>query len=363
MDTPMQLFSKIQNWRKKKAIYKAHNALYSKIFAQHPELFTPEKNEQDWLNKWRQYDPDVQLASYRIFSKFIGENLNIMPLETCAYMVEPTLNSNEKNKFYDDKNTLHLYLPDNYLPRVLLRNINGIFYDGDYLPLKKDINSYLNCLKEDKLIIKPSKECSGHGVQLIYKEGEKYFNFQNEIIDFDYLSKRYKSDFLIQECLVQSDFMAQFNQSSVNTVRIFTYRDDSGTIIPMHSIIRIGGKGAHVDNAHSGGMFCGIKSNGELGNYCCSWLGDKVDTFNNIDFSSNSFYIPNYEAIKDFSRSIAAKIPFQNLIAMDIALDKHNNPILLEVNIEGFSAWLFQFTIGPVFDSYTDEIMKKCINA
>jgi hypothetical protein len=157
--------------------------------------------------------------------------------------------------------------------------------------------------------------------------------------------------------------MAQFNPTSVNTIRIFTYRNASGHVVPMRSIIRIGGKGAHVDNAHAGGMFCGIKENSYLGKFCCSWLGDKESIFNDIDFANSSFQIPEFDTIKKFSQSVASRIPFQNLVAMDIALDKNNNPILLEVNIGGFSAWLFQFTVGTVFGTYTDEIINKCIKS
>ena len=43
-------------------------------------------------------------------------------------------------------------------------------------------------------------------------------------------------------------------------------------------------------------------------------------------------------------------------------LDKENNPKMLEVNIGGFSAWLFQFTSGTAFREYTDEILDYCYN-
>ncbi len=349
-----------QERHKQNAVRKTYLQLYKKIFALHPELNTHEAQEYAWLNKWQTYDSSVSKASYRIFSKFIGEDINIIPLETCANLVEPQLNPKEYIEFYADKNSLHLFLPHSFMPNVVLRNISGYFYNNDYQIVNDDIDSVLANLQPAKLILKPSRECSGKGVQLITKTDGKYITSNDDVISAAYLASHYGKDYLLQECVKQSTYLAQFNPTSVNTIRLFTYRDIHGTIVPMRSILRIGGKGANVDNAHSGGLFCGIDEQGHLGKFCCSWLGDRVDTFNDIDFANGDFTIPNYDKIKMFGVEIAKRIPHHDLIAMDIALDESNNPTLLEINVGGFSAWLFQFTIGSTFGNYTDEIMQRC---
>lgn len=39
-------------------------------------------------------------------------------------------------------------------------------------------------------------------------------------------------------------------------------------------------------------------------------------------------------------------------------LDEQGNPKLIEVNVGGFSAWLFQYTNGSAFGQYTDEVIS-----
>ena len=72
------------------------------------------------------------------------------------------------------------------------------------------------------------------------------------------MNLHYGQNFILQECFRQSDFTVRFNPSSVNTIRIGTYRDLKGQIHILRAIMRIGANGSEVDNAHAGGMFCGI---------------------------------------------------------------------------------------------------------
>ena len=126
--------------------------------------------------------------------------------------------------------------------------------------------------------------------------------------------------------------------------------------------MRIGAKGNCIDNAHGGGMFVGVDSNGKLGKFVCNWLGETKTIFNNIDFEHNDYFVPNFEEICKFAVNVSEKIIHHNLIALDIALNEENKPVLIESNLGGFSAWFFQFTNGSAFGEYTDEIMEYCYN-
>lgn len=353
-----ELYHKYQKYHRANAMRQSYHALYKRIFSLHPELAAKEKNENLWLEKWRHYDKHVSVSSYRIFSKFIGEDINIIPLEICATQVEPVLTPYDYLEFYSDKNSLNLSLPHDCMPAVLMRNIGGKYMDEDYNPL--DINDFLAQTETTPLILKPSRECSGRGVQVIDRKQGNYYTRTGELVSSIYLQQHYHKDFLMQKCVRQHPFLEQFNPTSVNTIRIFTYRDIQGIVHPMRSILRIGGKGANVDNAHSGGMFCGVSDDGTLGKYCCSFLADRTPVFNGIDFEHGKYVIPEFDKIKSFSAAVGRRIPFHDLIAMDIALDCDSEPKLLEINTGGFSAWLFQFTVGPCFGTFTDEIMERC---
>ena len=341
---------------------RSYHRLYKKMITTNPELGEPAEGEKEWLTKWRKYDPRLSPLSYRIFSRYIGNDMNILPLDLCASVIEPVLTPSNFMGFYEDKNAFDKYIPREYFPEVILRNIRGVFYDGDYNLIKKEeVDKYLSNIKLDKLVIKPSLKCSGVGIQILSKEGGVFKNREGDILSLCFLNDKYESDYLIQNFFRQSEIMSFFNISSVNTIRIATYRDRQGIIHALNAILRIGAKGTNVDNAHAGGVFCGISKNGKLGNYVCDWLGNKKSIFNEIDFFKGNYWIPNFEKIREFAVNVSSYIIHHDLVALDIVLDENDVPKLLEINVGGFSGWLFQFTSGSVFGEYTDAVMACCM--
>lgn len=345
-----------------KGVCKGYLNLYRKIERQNPGITTtPCEGEMEWLNRWRKYDKNVSVCSYRIFQKYIGNELNIMPLELCAGMVEPVLNPENYRAYYNDKNAYDLIFKDFKRPAAWLRNINGICYNCDYKVVDA-VSFEFGSIDCDALIVKPTRDCSGHGVRMFEKRGTVFVDKEGTVLDGKFLQSTYRENFIIQSRLKQHVYMSQFNETSLNTLRVVTYRSvKNGQVHVIDSMIRIGAKGACVDNAHAGGMFVGIDvNNGKLGKYACNWLGETKNTFNDIRFDTNEFIIPNFEAVKDFAVRVSENIIHQNLVALDIALDENGEPVFIETNCGGFGAWPFQFTTGPVFGEFSDEIMEHC---
>lgn len=355
------LFKKLSKRCVYKAVNKSFLHLYKKMIECNSELGEFAKGEVEWLAKWRKYDPKLSPLSYRIFSRYIGEDMNILPLELCANVIEPILTPSRFLCFYADKNLFDKYIPKEYFPKTLLRNIRGVFYDVNYCMLRReDVEVLLFEIGHKALIVKPSLEASGVGVRAFFENGKFMKDKNANVLSLSFLDKEYKKNYLIQEFFNQSEFTSFFNNSSVNTIRIATYRDCQGSIHVLNAGLRIGAKGANVDNAHAGGGFCGISVDGKIGNYVCDWLGNKKSTFNDIDFSSNNYVIPNFDKIRKFAINVSSYIMHHDLIALDIVLDRDNNPKLLEINAGGFGGWFFQFTSGTVFGEYTDEVMTRC---
>lgn len=48
------------------------------------------------------------------------------------------------------------------------------------------------------------------------------------------------------------------------------------------------------------------------------------------------------------------------MVALDIALDKDNNPTLIEFNVGGFGSWFFYMGGNSVFGEYTHDIIERC---
>lgn len=335
---------------------------YQKVIRCNPEILATKRHyEEEWLRKWRKYDKKLSPLAYRVFSYYIGENINIMPMELCINIVERVLTPPSFSNYYSDKNSLGKIVPKEYFPPVFLRNVRNSFYDGEYVPLvATDVDRLICNLSEEKVMLKPARLDSGKGIDVFYKSSDGFYNKNHDRLSKEYLDAYYKQDYLIQRCLVQSDFTAQFNPSSVNTIRIATYRDIKGQVHPLEAVLRIGAKGAVVDNSHSGGVACGIGKNGEIGKYICDIHGNKQAVFNGIDFSNNHLLFPNYREIQQFAVSVSQHVLHHDLVALDIALDAEDKPTLLEINTYGFAGWIFQLLSGPIFGEYTDEVMERC---
>ncbi len=319
--------------------------------------------EDEHIHKWSVLSKKISRIAYRIYSPFIGEKENIVPPDVGRPYIEPILNPSENVSFYNDKNSLNLFIPENYTPKVYFRSIGGKYMNGAYEPvMKQDFDSIFTEL--NKVVVKPSKSQGGAGV-IFFKKNDQgnLISDKGDILTIDWLAKTYNSDYLIQEAFTQSDYLSQFNPTSVNTIRAITYRDvKTGEIHFLGAVLRMGVKGAKVDNASQGGSFIGINSNGVLKNVVSDEYGRQTSYFNDIDFKKMHFQIPNYEEVKQFAIYVSLRIPHMSLFAHDIVLDKDNKPKLIEVNTQSFSYYFLQLTSGPVFGEYTDDVIQYCIN-
>lgn len=322
----------------------------------------------EWASKWSVLGR-VNKDYYRVYSQYSGEDTNIVPDDICHNIIEPILNPKRFLNAYEDKclfdKMLWSSFHRNITPLTFIKNIGGANFDNNY-SLIDSIDTTINNIPNEinKLIIKKSIDSSsGKDVVFVQRDRNGIFKdiLTGERFSEQYLKQVFKQNYVVQKAMIQSSFMSQFCNTSVNTIRMAVYRSvKSNQSFVINAIIRIGKYGSFVDNAHAGGMFVGIDKNGVLGKYCCNQYGEKKPVFNNIDFSSNNYQIPKYDKIKVFAEEVAKALPHQRLFALDIMLDEDNNPVLLEYNIRAFSIWLFQFTNGAGFGDFTDEIIDYC---
>lgn len=146
--------------------------------------------------------------------------------------------------------------------------------------------------------------------------------------DFVILSGNY----IVQEKVVQSDYMAEIYPDSVNTLRIVTYKVGD-KIQVLSSGLRVGtSRSGSVDNWAAGGLYIPI-SNGRLtkfGFYKIQWA-EKVTTHPNSNFEFSNKEIPFYdEAVQ---ASIKAHNMIDNIasIGWDVAIT-NNGPVFIEGN-------------------------------
>lgn len=208
----------------------------------------------------------------------------------------------------------------------------------------------------------------GRGVIMFAPENGIYIsNDKNITLDGAFLFA-YGKDWVLQEALDQHAVLKKFCPTSVNTMRINTYRSyEDENIYIISGALRIGQKGKVVDNGHAGGGLIGINmETGELGDQVVNERGDRYTEFNGIDFANkkDKYVIPNWEHIKSFCKEVAQYNKHCRLLSLDVALTKEGLPMLIEWNVApfSFSYWIPMYTGAIPFGDKTEEIIKYCKN-
>lgn len=320
--------------------------------------------ENDYINKWKKISRYVSPIDYRLFSHFIGGKPNIVPEYVLHNTIEPIFLPRAYQQFYNDKNMYDKLLPKEFLAESLFRCIDGICCDGDYRVLSNcDDKKLLElCTKYDRIIIKPTRDTgNGSRILLYQKQGTCYLPIEHEQ-DFSIknLTAYLEGNFVIQECLKQSSFTSQFNPTSVNTFRVFTYKSVKTNDVHVLGIVfRMGKANTFVDNNHAGGKYIGVFHDGSFANPCVfDQYGNTYNTFNGIDFSKTKFIVPDFEVVLNFSKTVAEHIFHNRTLDLDVMIDSKGNCKLVEFNVDMCSPWLYQFTTGPVYGDYTDEVIE-----
>lgn len=291
-------------------------------------------------------------------------SLDYVPESLYYSIIEPVLNCSEYASSYSDKNFYDLYYPEGIFPETLLRNIENSFYDKNYAPVLLSNNDQLIDLisESESVIVKPAIDSGGGiNVELFSLAGNRFFNRTGKELTLDYLIRHYKSEFIIQKRLIQHSFLSQFNNTSVNTIKCFTYRSTETNLIEvLHMVLRVGIKDEIVDNSRAGGLSVGISKEGRLNTYAIKKDGKKMTKINDVDLLERSYFIPSIEEVKAIARAIAKKNIHHRLLSLDMTIDESGHVRCLEVNNMGSEINFFQLNNGPLFGTFTDEVINFC---
>lgn len=321
----------------------------------------PVDGEKEYNEYWKGIVTYPMPSVYRLYSRFCGHDRRIVS-ETAAVIINSVLNPARFEHYATDKNTFSLLLPGVSMPRTIFRRMDGLVYDESYNLISNLDEATLtsNLSNINSCVLKPTVESnSGNGVQVFHRNHNDIVAYDGTILTSAYLLN-YGKNWILQESVKQSEYMAQFNPSSVNTLRISTYksvRDDKIHI--LSGVIRMGSKGAEVDNSHAGGRMVRFDKTGVLANYCVDQYAQRYPKHNDIDFSDGTVrQIPEYEKIVRFAKDVADRLKLFRLLQLDIAIDENNNPLLIEFNCSGYSERIAQRTGTPAFGKWTDEIVE-----
>jgi hypothetical protein len=272
--------------------------------------------------------------------------------------IEGYLNDRMLTFAIKEKNFYDLFLPEIATPLTLLRRLNGIYYDGKYNSLEKDrISEFLS--RNEKLILKPAIYSGGGKSIMIFEKSNGVLKSKDKQLDISFLDN-YSRDFVLQEFIAQHKFFSQFNSTSNNTIRIFTYRSvKNDSINLLHTLLRVGAKGSFLDHDHLGGVVLSISDKNRISRDAFDVLGNKYQSVNDIELASLG-EVPFMEEIRDMARKIAKKVYYGRILAIDFTVTSEGIPLLLEINCRGNGVNQYQMHNGGLFKEFTKEILDHC---
>jgi hypothetical protein len=320
------------------------------------------KHQQYWGQLKRKVNPKW----FQVYS-FITKNPEIYYVPENIYfnLIEVKLNNRKLALAYADKNFYELFYDNTWIfPETILRNINGLFYDKGYTLLNinnESAHQYFD--KYEKFLVKPSIDSGGgKKIQLFLRQNDYFINSQNQRFTLDYVKNHFGDNFIIQNYIHQNNFLSQFNSTSVNTIRIFTYRSViTDEVIPLHAVLRIGKKGNFIDDQNVGGVACYINENGKLRDFATDIFGEKYYKFNGIVFAEME-EVPKVREMKQYAVQFAPQNIHSRVMGFDFTIDSGDTIKLIEINHLWTGINFFQMNSSSVFGKYTDEVIHYCKN-
>lgn len=298
---------------------------------------------------------NVNLSWHEFFS-FSNKKFSVeyIPEDIFHAVISRKLNRMKQWPALLDKNLLYTIFNDYKQPEAVIKNINGFFFiDKNMISKNQAIEFLIN--QKGRLLIKPSIE-SGNGQNILpFDLNSTEVSKRKEFIET--IFKKYSKNFIIQKVINQNAVLMSLNPDSLNTLRVMSYLNDNGVHI-LSSIIRIGRKGSFTDNFESGGLGCGIDQFGYLHETGYYDNGDS-SMYTDIGIALKGKQIPCFEDVLAQVKKMHLKIPYFRLVSWDIGIDIDNSPILIEYNTYHQGICVHQLANGPLFGSFTDEILKE----
>lgn len=205
-------------------------------------------------------------------------------------------------KFLEDKWTFYTYFKPFFKREAIL-----VHTEND----EQMFVEFCDC--HEQIIIKPLKGQCGQGVQIIQTKSVDSTEKFREI-------NQIKGGWMIEELIIQNQAMSSWNSSSVNTVRIPSFLNSTGFHV-MKPFLRMGRKGAIIDNAAAGGIFAVIDAKtGVISTDGFDEFGHSYISHPDSNMSIRGEVIPNWSELMKTVEECHRLIPEHPYVGWDFAL-------------------------------------------
>jgi hypothetical protein len=270
-----------------------------------------------------------------------------MPEDIFYALAMPVLNPKDRSGILSDKNHFDLMEGWPSLPPTVGRLMNGRLLDPHFRPATP-AELVRQLPPGSQLVVKPSR-VTGSGKAVAFVEAG---SLGDALVG--------RTDAIIQLPVQQHREIAVLNSSSLNSLRINTYRKLDGEVVHLGTFMRMGRSGSHVDNTGAGGLFCGIDDKrGVLNADGFSKNGLKVyqaHPDNGLLFADRK--VPGFAAARDAYIAAHRQLPWIDLASWDVAIDTAGQPVTIEINV-GTTISTPQIASGPIFAPVMDDLRQR----
>lgn len=309
---------------------------------------------QEILDYWKPYHKlDKRLHWFAFYNAICSDKAQLkrhIPDHIFYSEIDLHFTSPRQCETLDDKNLYDLYFHDVRMPRTIVRWIDGQAFDKHYQPITME-QALQCCASARQVVCKDAKLSSGgHGV--------RFFDFSQCTIDDLKKCLSGNACLNIQEAITQHETLSRIHDKSINTLRIMSLMLD-GTVHILSSVLRMGRDGARVDNASSGGIVCGINTDGTLKEFAYDTAGRRCSQHPQGTVFKGT-RIEGYDKCCALVKRLAGRFATATrLISWDFAVGEDGEPILIEVNLTYGELDFHQMCNGPIFGDLTEEILSR----
>jgi hypothetical protein len=241
-------------------------------------------------------------------------------------------------------------------PETVLRCMNYIYLDKHYR-LIEDVVKHCRNMRMD-VVIKPSVETGcGFGVGMYSLINGSLIDSHGTENSITSLTRKYMGNFILQRVVRQAEEISRLHPRSLNTIRAISYRSVlTNKVHVISSMLRMGVRGACLDNVSQGGIACGIDADGRLMQYGFDQFGNSFECHPDTKIIFKNLAVPSFDHVVRNIVRAADSLPHQRLLGWDFCVDEKYRAVLVEVNV-GVGIWMSQVACGrPLFGKYSKEV-------
>ncbi|QIB64705.1 sugar-transfer associated ATP-grasp domain-containing protein [Kineobactrum salinum] len=270
-------------------------------------------------------------------------------------IVRPKINAFRQSCLLEDKLALSalLFSANISCPRIwgYFHPIYGYSCFGSELKCARDLKELILKASMDRVVLKPRGGRLGRNIYVIDRllEGERGECYrvngtEVDLVEFiesltitpygDYTDAY--DGWIVQEYVQQEESLSELNPSSLNTIRVITFRGHNDEIFIVGAALRVGRLGSYIDNMDKGGVAVSIDSHSGqcgVGKFKAQYGSEVLTSHPDSGILFSGLSVPEWAEVCRICVRAASLVPTVRSIGWDVGCTP-SGPTIIEANSE-----------------------------